>query len=98
MSYGMKKNQQFGQIKRGNPIAEQFMGSLMKEMQPPQMAGPMQMMQGGQGMMGKMGFGHGFNRQQRLGNRANLKKFLMQYSSQGKRNIKTIDINKLTKY
>lgn len=92
------KQQQFGQLKRGNPLSEQFMGSLMKEMMPQRMANPMQMIQGGQGIHGATGFGHGFNKTQRFRNKANLKKFLMQYSAQGKRDIKTIDINKLTKY
>jgi hypothetical protein len=92
------KFQQFGNMQRGNPAVEQFLGSLMKGIIPKGIASQKQMGMGGFGSLGKLRMGHGFNRTQRFGNRANLKNFLMQYSNQGKRNIKTMDLNRLTKF
>lgn len=94
----MKKQQQFGSMRRGNPVMEQMMGGLMRGIMPKKVGLPTQTMQGGFGNMGKLAIGHGNRSLQRYANKPNLQKFLMQYSQYGKRNIKFADPNKLIKF
>lgn len=93
----MKKNQQMGQFKRGNPMIEQMMGSMLQKMMPRLPALPQQNMQGGMGMMGKVALGSGYNKM-RLLNTVELKKHLMQYSRYGQKMNKSIDPRKLLRW
>lgn len=52
---------------RGTPAMEKLFTSMMSGTTPQMPSLPSQTMQGGQGQMGKLAVGHGFNKAQRFG-------------------------------
>lgn len=90
--------QQQGNMQRGNPMIEQFLGKLMGSMMPQMPALPQQTMQGGMGQMAKMQGSWNFDKAKRMGGQTDLKSFLQQYSKYGQKLNTPFDINSLLRF